>query len=103
MSSWPAGWAARAARADLARRDQRLRQAIEQRLHARGIGPVAHQGRVRARTQREPQRVDQQALAGTRLARQHVQPGMQRQPRGAHEHEVLDDQLLEHQRVKASR
>ena len=59
--------------ADLAGRDQRLRHPIEQRLHARGIRAVAHERRVRARAERQPQRVDEQALAGARLAGEHVE------------------------------
>ncbi len=51
-----------AARAHFAGRDQWLRQPIEQGLHARGVCPVAHQRRVRARAERQTQRVDEQAL-----------------------------------------
>ena len=58
---------------------------------------------VGAPAQQQADGLGEDRLAGTRLARQHVQPRMQRQPRGAHEHEVLDDELLEHQRVNASR
>ena len=64
--------------------------AIEQRLHARGLGPVAHERRVRARTEREPQRVDQQALAGTRLAGQHVQPRLELEPEPLDQREVRE-------------
>ena len=53
----------------LASGDQRLRQAIEQRADARGLGAVPDEGRVRARAGREPEGVDQQALPGARSRR----------------------------------
>ena len=62
-----------AGRRHLAGRDQRLRQAIEQRGDARGLRAVPDEGRVRARPDRQPERVDQQALAGAGLAGEHVQ------------------------------
>jgi hypothetical protein len=58
---------------------------------------------VGAPTEQQPDCLGEDRLAGTGLARQHVQPRVQRQPCGAHEHEILDDELLEHQRVNASR
>ena len=64
------------------------------RADERGVGAAAEQ---------QSDRLGQDRLAGARLAREHVQAGMQREPCGAHEHEILDDELLEHQRVNASR
>ena len=66
-------------------------------------GGRADERRVGAPAQQQADGLGEDRLAGTRLARQHVEPRVQRQPRGAHEHEVLDDELLEHQRVNASR
>ena len=67
-----------------------------------GAGRADERG-VGAAAQQQADRLGEDRLAGARLARQHVQARVQRQPRGAHEHEVLDDELLEHQRVNASR
>ena len=57
-----------AAGGDLADRDERLRQAIEEGLDAGGVGAVADERGVRAGAERQPQRIDEQALAGAGLA-----------------------------------
>ena len=82
-----------AGRGDLTNRDERLRCPVEQRLDPRRVGAVADQGRVRPRPQCEPQGVDQQALAGTRLAGDDVQPRRERQPQPVDQREVVDGEL----------
>src|SRR5206468_4056905 len=84
-----------ARRTHLADRDERLRDAVEERLDARGIRAVADEGRVGTRASREPQRVDQEALAGARLAREHVEALGERQPELVDQREVGDRQLEE--------
>src|SRR6185436_9823661 len=64
-------------RADLAAGDQRLRDAVEERLHARHVGAMADEGRVGPRAEREPQRIDEQALARAGLAGDDVQAGLE--------------------------
>ena len=92
-----------AAGRDLADRDQRLRQPIEQRLDARGLGAVADQGRVGAGAHREPEGVDQQALAGARLAGDDVEAGIEREAQPVDEREVGDRQLQEAARRRRGR
>ena len=84
-----------AARRDLADGDQRLGHAIEQRLDPRGLGAVTHQARVGAGAHRQPERVDQQALAGPRLAGDDVETGVEGQAQPVDEREVGDRQLQE--------
>ena len=79
----------------LARGDQRLREAVEQRGHARGLGAVADEGRVRARPGREAERVDQEALAGAGLAGEDVQARRQLEAQPVDQGEVDDRQLEE--------
>ena len=57
-----------AAGLDLADDDERLGQPLEQRLHPGPVRPVPDQPGVHSRTEGEPQRVDEQALAGAGLA-----------------------------------
>ena len=66
---------------DLADRDQRLRQPVEQRLDPRRLGAVADERRVGAGAERQPERVDEQALAGAGLAGDDVEA--RRRARGA--------------------
>jgi hypothetical protein len=82
-----------AERGHLAHADQRLRAPIEQRLDAREIRPVAHEPRIRSRPQRQSERIDEEALAGTRLAGEHVQAGGQLQSQPIDERKVGDGQF----------
>ena len=75
----------------------------ERRLDVGLVAARPDERGVRAAAEQQADGLGEDRLAGARLARQHVQARVQRQARGAHEHEVLDDELLEHQRVKASR
>ena len=52
----------------LADRDERLGKPVEEGLDAGRLGAVADQARVRARPADQPERIDQQALAGAGLA-----------------------------------
>ena len=79
--------------AHLADRDQRLRDAVEQRLDPRALRPVPDERRVRARPEREPERVDQQALARAGLAGEDVQAVGQLEPQAVDEREVGDREL----------
>ena len=88
---------------DLAHDDQRLRQAIEERLDAGARGPVADQADVRPSTQREPERIDDQALASTGLPRQDVEPWIQRDPETIDQPEIGDGELQERADVDPSR
>ena len=69
-----------AAGRDLADRDERLRQAVEQRLDPRRVHPVTNQRRVGAGAHRQPERVDEQALAGPCLAGDDVEAGIELDP-----------------------
>jgi hypothetical protein len=80
-------------RGHLAQADERLWEAVEERLDARGLGPVAHERRVRARPERQPQCVDNQALSGTGLPGQHVESRRELQPQPVDQREVGDGQL----------
>ena len=82
-----------AAGRDLADRDQRLRQAVEQRLDPRGLGAVADERRVGAGAQRQPERVDEQALAGAGLAGDDVEAGSSVEAQAVDQREVGDGQL----------
>ena len=75
----------------------------ERRLDVGLVAGRADERGVRAAAEQQPDGLGEDRLAGTGLTGQHVQARVQREARGAHEHEVLDDELLEHQRVKASR
>ena len=68
-------------------------QAVEQRLDARRVRAVAHERRVRAGAEGQPQRVDDQALAGAGLAGDDVEPRLERQPQALDEGEVGDREL----------
>ena len=84
-----------AGRGHLAGRDQRLREPVEERRHARGIGAVADQRRVGAGSGRKAQRVDQEALAGSGLAGEDVQPGRELEPEPLDQRQIGDGQLEE--------
>ena len=86
--------------AHLAHGDEGLRYPVEQRLDTRALGTVADQRGVGARTRREAQGVDQQALAGTGLAGKHVERGGQGQPEAIDQREVADRQLEEPARAQ---
>ena len=78
---------------DLADGDERLREPVEQRLDARGLGAVPDEARVRARAEGQPQRVDQEALAGPGLAGDDVEARREREAQPVDEGEVGDGQL----------
>ena len=82
-----------AGRGDLADADERLRQPVEQRLHPGRVGPVAHQRGVGPGADRQTQRVDQQALAGTGLAREHVQARLEDDSQTLDQRQVANAQL----------
>ena len=84
-----------AAGRDLANRDERLRQAVEQRLHAGRLRAVADEPDVRARAADEPERVDEQALAGSGLAGDDVEARREGQAQAIDQREVADGQLEE--------
>ena len=84
-----------AAGRDLADRDQRLGKPVEQRLDARRLGAVADEARVRARPADEPERIDQQALAGAGLAGDDVEARPEGQAQAVDQREVADGQLEE--------
>ena len=78
---------------DLADGDDRLRQPVEERLHAGGLGAVPDQGRVGAGAGHEPEGIDDQALAGAGLAGEDVEPGLERQPDPLDDREVGDGEF----------
>ena len=78
---------------DLANRDQRLGQSVEQGLDPRGLGAVADEARVRPRPADEPERVDQQALAGAGLAGDDVEARPERQAQPVDQRQVADGEL----------
>ena len=82
-----------AAGADLADDDQRLRHPVEQRLDPGRRRAVADEPRVGARAEGQPERVDEQALAGARLAGDDVEPGAELEPQPVDQREVGDGQL----------
>ena len=86
-----------AAGRDLADRDERLGQAVEQRLDPGGLGAVADQRRVRARAERQPQRIDEQALAGAGLAGDDVETR-----RSSVEAQAVDERQVGDRRARAA-
>ena len=63
-------------------------RAVERRGDLAARRAFAHEHRVRARTERELQRVDQDRLAGTGLAGQHREAGREFELEFMHDHEV---------------
>ena len=72
---------------------QRLRNAVEERLDAGRLGPVAHERRVGASAGGETQRVDQKALAGAGLAGEDVEAGLEHDPEPLDQGQVSNAQL----------
>ena len=69
---------------------ERLGQTVEQGLDAGGIGAVADERRVGAGAQREPEGIDDQALAGAGLAGDDVEAGLEREADAFDERQVGD-------------
>ena len=67
--------------------------AVEQRLDPRDVRAVADERRVGAGAERQPEGIDEQALAGPGLAGDDVQAGVERQAQPVDEGEVGDGQL----------
>ena len=70
-------------------------ESIEERLDPGGVRAVADQPRVRARPADQPERVDQQALAGAGLAGDDVEPRSERQAQAVDQREVAHAELEE--------
>ena len=87
---------------DLAHGDEWLRQPVEQRLDPRRLGAVADERRVGARAERQPERVDEQALARAGLAGDDVEARVEREAESVDEREVGDGQLQQTARRAAS-
>ena len=87
--------------ADFARRDQRLRHSVEQRLDPRRLGPMPDERRVGARPERQSERIDQQALPGPGLAGQDIQPGLELEPQPLDQREVAHGELQQPPRAVA--
>ena len=79
----------------LSDRDQRLGKSVEEGLDPRSVRPVADESRIGPRAADQPERIDQQALAGTGLAGDDVQAGLERQAQAVDEREVAHGQLEE--------
>ena len=82
-----------AADGDLAHGDQRLREPIEEGLHPGDLGAVANQADVRACAADQPERIDEQALAGAGLAGDDVETRPEGHPQPIDQGEVADGQL----------
>ena len=77
----------------LADRDDRLGQAVEERLDPGDLGAMPDQARVGAGTGDEAERIDEQALAGPGLAGDHVEPGLERETDPLDDREVGDGEF----------
>src|SRR4029077_12353669 len=74
---------------------ERLREPVEQRLDARRFRAVADDTCVGPSTPDETERVDEQTLAGARLAGDDVEARLERQAQAIDEGQVADGQLEE--------
>src|SRR4029078_9136545 len=79
----------------LAHRDERLRQSVEERLHPGGLRTVPDDAGGRTCTSDEPQRRDQEAPSGTRLAGDDVETRAESQPEAIDQGQVRDRELEE--------
>ena len=82
-----------AAGGDLANRNDRLGNPVEERLDPGELRAVPDQRCVGARSQGEAERVDEQALAGAGLPGDHVQPGAELEAEPIDQREIRDRQL----------
>ena len=57
------------------------------------LGPRAHQARIGPLAERQPERIEQDRLAGAGLAGQHAQPGTERQGQAVDQDDVADRQV----------
>jgi hypothetical protein len=84
-----------AACGDLADRDQRFGQSVEQCLDAGRVRAVADQRRVRARPERQSERIDEQALARPRLSGDDVEAAIEVDAQPVDQRQVRDGQFEE--------
>ena len=80
-------------RGHLADADERLRQPVEERLDPGRVRAVADQRSVRPRPDRQPQGVDQEALAGAGLAGEDVEPRLEGDAQLLDQGQVADREL----------
>ena len=85
------GGAAR--RRNLADADERLRHPVEQGLDPCLVGAMPDQGGVGPGADGEPQGIDEQALAGTGLSGQHIEPRLEGDGQPLDQGEVADAQF----------
>jgi len=69
---------------------------VELRGHLGALTPGAHHGRVAAATERQPQRIEQNRLAGAGLAGQRTEAGAEFELESVDDDEVTDGQAAQH-------
>lgn len=80
---------------------QERRRQVELRAHLGALRTLAHQARFGTAAQRQLQRLDEDGLAGTRLAGEHGEAGLQRELELAHEDDVAKGEAAQHGATRA--